>query len=52
MRAIVSAYRQAAAAGAQLRVATGQAGPRRVFELSGVDTVIGVCPDVSAALSA
>ena len=52
MHAIVSAYRQAAAAGAELRLAMGPAGPRRIFELSGVDTVIDVYPDLSAALSA
>jgi anti-anti-sigma factor len=45
MAAIVSCYRQAAAAGADLRLVIGHSLARRVFELNGVDIVIGIYPD-------
>ena len=51
MTTIVTAYREAAAAGADLRVVAGHPAARRVFELSGTDTVIGIHPDLPTALS-
>ena len=51
MAAIVHAYRQALAAGAGMRLVIKHPGARRVFELAGIGTVIGVYPDLPAALS-
>jgi anti-sigma B factor antagonist len=51
MGAIVAAYRQAAAAGADMRLAIRHPAARRVFELNGIDTVISIYPDLPAALS-
>jgi anti-anti-sigma factor len=51
MHAIATAHRQAVAAGADMRLAIGHPGVRRVFALSGFDTVIGIYPDLPAALS-
>jgi anti-sigma B factor antagonist len=51
MAAIVTAYRQAVAAGADMRLVIGHPAARRVFELSGIDAVISIYPDLSAALS-
>jgi anti-sigma B factor antagonist len=51
MHAIVAAYRQALAVGADLRLVIGHPATRRVFELSGIDTVISIYPDLPAALS-
>jgi anti-anti-sigma factor len=50
MGAIVCAYRRAVEVGTDLRVVIGHSSARRVFELQGVDTVIGIYPDLSAAL--
>jgi anti-sigma B factor antagonist len=51
MNAIVTAYRQAVAAGGDLRLVIRHPAARRVFELSGIDTVISTYPDLPAALS-
>jgi anti-sigma B factor antagonist len=51
MNVIVTAYRQAVAAGADMRLVIGHPAARRVFELNGIDTVIGIYPDLPAALS-
>lgn len=51
MAAIVCAYRQAVAAGADLRLAIGHPAARRVFELNGLDTIIRIYPDLPAAVS-
>jgi anti-sigma B factor antagonist len=51
MTAIVTAYRQAVAVGADLRIVVRHPAPLRVFELSGIDTVISMYPDLPAALS-
>jgi anti-sigma B factor antagonist len=50
--AIVSAYRQAVAAGTDMRLVLGHPAPRRVFGLCGTDTVISIYPDLPTALSA
>lgn len=52
MSAIVHAYRQAVAADTDMRIVIALPAARRVFELNGVDTVIGIYPDLPAALSA
>jgi anti-sigma B factor antagonist len=51
LAAIVTGYRQAVAAGGDMRLVIGIPGARRVFELSGIDTVISIYPDLPAALS-
>jgi anti-sigma B factor antagonist len=51
MGALVAAYRQAAAAGTDMRLVIGHPAARRVFELNGIDTVISIYPDLPAALS-
>jgi anti-sigma B factor antagonist len=51
MHAIVTAYQQAVAVGTGLRLVIRNPATRRVFELSGVDTVISIYPDLLAALS-
>jgi anti-sigma B factor antagonist len=51
MGAIVGAYRQAVAAGSDMRLVIGHPAARRVFELNGIDTVISIYPDLPAALS-
>jgi anti-sigma B factor antagonist len=51
MAAIVAAYQQAVEAGADMRLVIGHLAARRVFELSGIDTVISIYPDLPAALS-
>jgi anti-sigma B factor antagonist len=51
MGAIVGAYRQAIAAGTDMRLVIGHPAARRVFELNGIDTVISIYPDLPAALS-
>lgn len=51
MGAIVAAYRQAVAAGTDMRLVIGHPAARRVFELNGIDTVISIYPDLPAALS-
>jgi anti-sigma B factor antagonist len=51
MAAIVRAYQQAVTAGADLRLVIGHPAARRVFELSGIDTLIRIYPDLPAALS-
>jgi anti-sigma B factor antagonist len=51
LAAIVTAYRQAVAAGGDMRLVIEHPGARRVFELSGIDTVISIYPDLPAALS-
>jgi anti-sigma B factor antagonist len=51
MHAIVAAHRQAVAAGAGLRLVISHPAVRRVFELSGLDTIISIYPDLPAALS-
>lgn len=51
MAAIVTAYRQAVAVGAAMRLVISHPAARRVFELSGIDTVISIYPDLPAALS-
>jgi anti-anti-sigma factor len=50
MGAIVYAYQQAVEVGTDLRVVIGHSAARRVFELQGVDTVIGIYPNLPAAL--
>jgi anti-sigma B factor antagonist len=47
--AIVTAYRQAVAVGADMRLVISHPATRRVFELSGIDTVISIYPDLPAA---
>jgi anti-sigma B factor antagonist len=49
--AIVTAYRQAVAAGADMRLVIRHLAARRIFELNGMDTVISIYPDLPAALS-
>jgi anti-sigma B factor antagonist len=51
MGAIVYAYREAVTAGTGLRLVIGNPNVRRAFALSGIDAVIGIYPDLSAALS-
>jgi anti-sigma B factor antagonist len=51
MGAIVAAYRQAVALGADMRLVIAHPAARRVFELNGIDTVISIYPDLPAALS-
>jgi anti-anti-sigma factor len=51
VNAVVTAYRQAVAAGGDLRLVIRHPAVLRVFELSGVDTVIGTYPDLPSALS-
>jgi anti-sigma B factor antagonist len=51
MHAIVTAYRQAVGSGTDLRLVIRHPATRRVLELSGVDTVISIYPDLPAALS-
>ena len=51
MGAIVAAYRQAVAAGTDMRLVIGHPAARRVFELNGIDTVISIYPDLAGALS-
>jgi anti-anti-sigma factor len=51
MHAIATAHRQAVAAGADMRLVIAHPGVRRVFVLSGFDTIISVYPDLPAALS-
>jgi anti-sigma B factor antagonist len=51
MGVIVGAYRQAVAAGTDMRLVIGHPAARRVFELNGIDTVISIYPDLPAALS-
>lgn len=51
MHAITAAHRQAVAAGTELRPVISHPAARRVFELSGVDTIISIYPDLPAALS-
>jgi anti-sigma B factor antagonist len=51
MAAIVTAHRRAVAAGSGMRLVIRHPGVRRIFELCGIDTVIGVYPDLPAALS-
>jgi anti-anti-sigma factor len=51
MNVIVTAYRQAVAVGADMRLVIGHPAARRVFELNGIDTVIGIYPDLPSALS-
>ena len=51
MAAIVATYREAVAVGADMRLVIAHAGARRVFELSGIDAVISIYPDLPAALS-
>ncbi len=51
MGAIVAAYRQAVAAGTDMRLVIGTPAARRVFELNGIDTVISIYPDLPAALA-
>src|ERR1700733_2938776 len=51
MHAIVTAYRQALASGSDLRLVIRHSATRWVFELSGVDNVISIYPDLPAALS-
>jgi anti-sigma B factor antagonist len=48
---IVAAYRQAVAVGADMRLVIRHSAARRVFEINGIDTVIGIYPDLPAALS-
>jgi anti-sigma B factor antagonist len=51
MQAVATAYRQAVAAGTDMRLVIRHPAPRRVFEVSGIDTVIRIYPDLPAALS-
>ncbi|MGD0699183.1 MAG: STAS domain-containing protein [Trebonia sp.] len=51
MTAIFAAYRQAVAAGADMRLVIRHPTARRVFELLGLDTVISVYPDLATAMS-
>jgi anti-anti-sigma factor len=51
MGAIVYAYRQAVAAGAEMCLVIPHPGVRRVFIMSGIETVIGIYPDLRTALS-
>jgi anti-sigma B factor antagonist len=51
MTAIVAAYRQAVAAGADMRLVIRHPAARRVLDLSGIDTVISIYPDLPTALS-
>jgi anti-anti-sigma factor len=51
MHAIATTHRQAVAAGADLRLVIGHPGVRRLFALSGFDTVISIYPNLPAALS-
>jgi anti-sigma B factor antagonist len=51
MTAIVTAYRRAVAVGADMRLAIGHPAARRVFELTGLDTIISIYPDLPTALS-
>ena len=50
MGAIVAAYRQAVAAGVDMRLVIRHPAARRVFEINGIDTVINVYPDLHTAL--
>jgi anti-sigma B factor antagonist len=51
MGALVYAYRQAVTAGADMRLVIGHPSVRRLFALSGIETVIGIYPDLPGALS-
>jgi anti-sigma B factor antagonist len=51
MTAIVTAYRQAAAAGVDMRLVIGHPAAWRVFQLTGLDTLISIYPDLPTALS-
>jgi anti-sigma B factor antagonist len=51
MTAIVTAYRQAVAAGTDMRLLIRHPAPRRVFRLFGLDTLISIYPDLPTALS-
>jgi anti-sigma B factor antagonist len=51
MTAIVTAYQQAVAGGTDMRLVIKHPAARRVFELSGIDNVISIYPDLPAALS-
>jgi anti-sigma B factor antagonist len=51
MTAIVTAYHQAVAVGADLRLVIRHPDMRRIFELCGMDTVISFYPDLPTALS-
>ena len=51
MAAIATAYRQAVAAGADMRLVIEHPAPRRVFEINGFDTLISIYPDLPTALS-
>jgi anti-sigma B factor antagonist len=51
IQAILIAHRQAVADGVDLRLVICHPVPRRIFQLSGADTFIGIYPDVPAALS-
>lgn len=50
VRALARAARRADAGGATFRVASSTQAVVRLFSLIGVDRMIGVCPDVSAAM--
>jgi len=51
MAAIATAYRQAVAAGADMRLVIEHPAPRRVFEINGFDTLISIYPDLPTALT-
>jgi anti-sigma B factor antagonist len=52
MNAILTACQQAAAAGTDMRLVPGYPAARRVFVLSGYNTVLSIYPDLPTALSA
>jgi anti-anti-sigma factor len=49
--ALATAYRKAAAQGADLKVVAAMPPVLRIFELTGLDQVLGVFSDMAAALS-
>jgi anti-anti-sigma factor len=49
--ALATAHRKAAAQGAEIRVVAVTAPVLRIFELTGLDQLLGVFPSMSAALS-
>jgi len=49
--ALATAHRKAAAQGAEMKVVAATAPVLRIFELTGLDQVLGVFPSMQAALS-
>lgn len=51
IQVLLRAHRRAVAAGLELRLATSSPAVRRVLELTGIDRVIDMYPDLSAAMN-